>query len=57
MGFFGRYTYADGEWNDGDPPEPPYLSVDIHDSDIAMVDYRPAEGATRRFFLGIEPRV
>jgi hypothetical protein len=31
--------------------------VDVHDSDIATVDYRAADASGGRFFLGWEPRV
>lgn len=57
MGLFGRFTYSHGEWHAGDPESEPYLAVDIHDSDIATVDYRPADRATGRFYLGFEPRL
>lgn len=57
MGYFGEFFYVDGEWRavaaDGDA----YLRVEVHDSDIATVDFRPAYGGTGRFFLGYEPRV
>lgn len=32
-----------------------YLRIEVHDSDIATVDFRPAHGASGRFFLGCEP--
>src|SRR3954453_8975625 len=55
MGYFGTFIYRDGEWReraDGTPE----LVVDIHDSDIATVDYRPAPSGLGRFYLGIQPR-
>jgi hypothetical protein len=35
----------------------PFLLVDVHDSDIATVDYRFADATGGRFVLGYEPRV
>jgi len=61
LGFFGKFLYADGGWTfheDGvsDPPVgAAYLGVDIHDSDIATVDFRPAEMGSGRFYLGYPP--
>jgi hypothetical protein len=57
MGFFGTYALHDGEWAVGAPAHEPYLAVDIHDSDVATVDYRPAVSAAGRFYLGYQPRV
>jgi hypothetical protein len=55
MGYFGTFIYRDGEWVDhgGGDRE---LVVDIHDSDIATVDYRPAPPGLGRFYLGHQPR-
>jgi hypothetical protein len=55
MGYFGTFIYRDGAWRDhgGGTTE---LVVDIHDSDIATVDYRPAPPGLGRFYLGIQPR-
>ena len=55
MGYFGTFIYRDGDWQDrsGGPTE---LVVDIHDSDIATVDYRPAPPGLGRFYLGVQPR-
>jgi hypothetical protein len=55
MGYFGTFIYRDGAWQDhgGGTAE---LVVDIHDSDIATVDYRPAPPGLGRFYLGIQPR-
>src|SRR3954451_14119798 len=59
MGFFGTFVYADGVWNqDNDaPPTGASLRVDIHDSDIAQIDYRPARTGLGRFYLGYEPAI
>ena len=57
MGLFATFTHSDGHWQESEPVSEPYLSIDVHDSDIATVDYRPAPNATGRFFLGIEPRL
>jgi len=57
MGFFGRFSYVDGAWVGDEPTAEPSLVIDIHDSDIATVDYTPATGATGRFYLGVEPRI
>jgi hypothetical protein len=35
----------------------PFLLIDVHDSDIATVDYRAADATGGRFFLGYEPRI
>jgi hypothetical protein len=55
VGYFGTFIYRDGEWQDhgGGGTE---LVVDIHDSDIATVDYRPAPPGRGRFYLGVQPR-
>jgi len=55
MGYFGTFIYRDGEWQErgGGTAE---LVVDIHDSDIATVDYRPAPPGLGRFYLGYQPR-
>ena len=54
MGFFGRFVYSDGAWRD-DPAADAFLVVDIHDSDIAIVEFRSATTAGR-FYLGFQPR-
>ena len=56
MGHFGKYAYSAGRWTTGAPTAVPFLLVDIHDSDIATVDYRAADASGGRFFLGCEPR-
>ena len=35
----------------------PFLLLDVHDSDIATVDYRAADASGGRFYLGYEPRI
>lgn len=54
MGFFGRFVYSDGAWRDA-PAEDAFLAVDVHDSDIATVEFRCAS-ANGRFYLGFQPR-
>ena len=57
MGLFGTFTYSGGEWTGAAPTEP-YLVLNVHDSDIATVDYRPAaDAAAGRCYLGFQPRV
>jgi hypothetical protein len=55
VGYFGTFIYSDGDWRDR-ADGTPELVVDIHDSDIATVDYRPAPPGLGRFYLGIQPR-
>ena len=56
MGLFGKFAYSDGRWSTDGPTGVPFLLVDIHDSDVATVDYRAADATGGRFFLGYEPR-
>jgi hypothetical protein len=56
VGHFGKYAYSAGAWSTGGPTAVPFLLLDIHDSDIATVDYREADASGGRFFLGCEPR-
>jgi hypothetical protein len=56
VGLFGKFAYSDGRWSTDGPTAVPFLLVDIHDSDVATVDYRAADAAGGRFFLGYEPR-
>ncbi|SDX74685.1 hypothetical protein SAMN05661080_01030 [Modestobacter sp. DSM 44400] len=55
VGYFGTFIYRDGQWQQrsGASPE---LVVDVHDSDIATIDYRPAPAGLGRFYLGHQPR-
>lgn len=55
MGFFGNFVYSDGRWAEQATADQ-YLSVDIHDSDFATIDYHPSGPSTGRFYLGVEPR-
>lgn len=57
VGLFTRFTHSGGQWREAEPAEEPYLSIDVYDSDIATVDYRPASQGSGRFFLGVEPRI
>ena len=57
MGLFGTFTYSAGDWTSVDSPTEPWLVIDVHDSDIATVDYRPAGDAAGRCYLGFQPRV
>jgi hypothetical protein len=54
VGFFGKFIYSDGEWRD-EPTAEAFLAIDIHDSDMATVDFRSASTAGR-FYLGFQPR-
>jgi hypothetical protein len=55
VGYFGTFIYRDGQWRErsGAGAE---LVVDVHDSDIATIDYRPAPPGRGRFYLGHQPR-
>jgi hypothetical protein len=55
VGFFATFSYSDGAWGD-QPTSEPFITIDIHDSDVAMVEYRPSGDAAGRFYLGFEPR-
>jgi hypothetical protein len=57
VGYFGKLAYSDGRWSSGRPTAVPFLLIDVHDSDIATVDYRAADATGGRFFLGYEPRI
>ena len=57
MGFFGKFAYSKGQWAGDKPSGSPSLVVDIHDSDIATVDYSPSGRASGRFYLGTEPAI
>ncbi|HEY0508644.1 MAG TPA: hypothetical protein VGD12_11270 [Blastococcus sp.] len=56
MGYFGKLAYSDGRWSAGGPTAVPFLLLDVHDSDVATIDYRAADATGGRFFLGYEPR-
>ena len=56
VGYFGKLAYSDGRWSPGGPTAVPFLLLDVHDSDVATIDYRAADASGGRFFLGYEPR-
>lgn len=57
MGFFGQFHFDGRAWTaPNDDQEPPWLSIDIHDSDIATITYEPAGPGTGIAFLGDTPR-
>jgi hypothetical protein len=57
VGYFGKLAYSAGRWSTGGPTAVPFLLIDVHDSDIATVDYRSVDATGGRFFLGYEPRI
>jgi hypothetical protein len=57
MGLFATMAYSDGRWTRGRPTAVPFLLVDVHDGDVATVDYRFADASGGRFYLGYEPRI
>jgi hypothetical protein len=56
VGLFGKFAYSAGRWSTEGPTAVPFLLLDIHDSDVATVDYRATDASGGRFFLGYEPR-
>ena len=61
MGFFGTYLFDGHQWTAHQPAEQPtipepWLLVDIHDSDIATLIYRPAGPGRGVAYLGDTPR-
>ena len=61
VGFFGTYLYDGTGWIPHQPDElptiaKPWLVVDIHDSDITTVTYRPAGPGSGVAYLGHTPR-
>ncbi|MFF5225357.1 hypothetical protein [Dactylosporangium sp. NPDC000521] len=62
MGFFGGFLYDGRSWTETDhsgmtAPSGPWLHVDIHDSDFAVLTYRPAGPGTGTAFIGYTPSV
>jgi len=64
VGFFGSYVFDGNAWHGYDPDSDqipdvasPWLSVDIHDSDIATVRYEPAGPGSGTAYLGFTPRM
>ena len=55
MGFFGTFVYSDGHWSEAASGSP-YLSIEVHDSDIATVTFVPAGTSEGIFYLGFQPR-
>lgn len=61
VGLFGRYVYDGTRWLPQEDERvldlaEPWLSVDIHDSDITTVVYRPAGPGRGVAYLGDTPR-
>lgn len=63
MGFFGAYKYEQNQWAEFDPDTesplgsiPPWLTVEIHDSDFAIIRYEPVGTGTGLAYLGYSPR-
>jgi hypothetical protein len=61
VGFFGTYLYDGSRWIPHQPDEvptiaAPWLVVDIHDSDITTVTYRPEGPGSGVAYLGHTPR-
>jgi len=55
MGFFGTFVYSSGTWGEAATSDE-YLGIDVHDSSIATIDYRPTGAGHGRFYMGYEPR-
>jgi hypothetical protein len=63
VGFFGRYVFDGSTWHGFDTDSDqwpdiaaPWLSVDIHDSDIATIRYEPGGPGSGIAYLGHTPR-
>jgi hypothetical protein len=61
VGFFGTYLYDGSRWTAHQPDQPPtvaepWLVVDIYDSDITTLLYRPAGPGSGLAYLGDTPR-
>jgi len=64
VGFFGGYVFDGSTWREFDPDSDqwpdiaaPWLSVYIHDSDIATVRYEPGGPGSGIAYLGHTPRM
>jgi hypothetical protein len=66
VGFFGSCVYDGASWRDVDadadpaactPAGDPWLSVTVHDSDIATLRYSPSGAGSGTAFVGITPRI
>jgi hypothetical protein len=56
VGTFATFVYSDGGWDDTAASEQ-FLSIDIHDSDIATLRFAPVASPARGLlYLGYEPR-
>lgn len=56
MGTLAAFVYSDGGWGDTAASDQ-FLSVEIHDSDIATVRFAPVTALARGLlYLGYEPR-
>jgi hypothetical protein len=57
MGFFGQFHFDGTAWTQPkDDAQPPWLTVEIHDSDFATITYDPAGPGTGVAYLGETPR-
>jgi hypothetical protein len=63
VGFFGSYVFDGTDWHGFDPDSgeapdvvAPWLSVDIHDSDFAVVRYAPPGPGSGTAYIGYTPR-
>jgi hypothetical protein len=59
VGFFGTYLYESGRWSERDDAREatePWLFLNIYDSDIATIMYRPCAPGTGMTFIGHTPR-
>ncbi|MCU1600347.1 MAG: hypothetical protein JWO22_1056 [Frankiales bacterium] len=57
MGFFGTFAYSGARFVGESAEASPSLVIEIHDSDIATIDFEPSGAAKGRFYLGTEPRI
>jgi hypothetical protein len=63
MGFFGAFMFDGRSWTPQEPGTTPtsdvagrWLCMDIHDSDIATIAYRPTGPGSGVAYLGETPR-
>lgn len=54
MGYFGVHLHTGGGWREDPAPGAPFLRVEIHDSDLAIVSFW-SSGAAGLFYLGFQP--
>lgn len=55
MGTFATHIFSNGAWG-GTTAGDSWLSIDIHDSDIATIEYSPAPTGLGKFYMGFQPR-